>query len=448
MALAMPKLMSDSLKKVSSELGMANGLEDIDSQIYKFSRAHEHLSDHYLYFWGMSETTYKRLILHAGKERSLRNRHPWVFSGAIQSNKKDESEGNIVEVFDHQGHYLATGHFHHGTIMVRVISFEQRIIDQDFWNEKIKDAFQLRKSLSLPLPGKTTAYRLIHGEGDGLPGLVVDIYDQTAVIQAHSEGMRLSIKQISSALQSISEIGIINIYDKSAEFSDDPSIYPTAWLLGSGEESIITENGHQFIVNWKDGQKTGFFLDQRDNRQLLSQFANGKNVLNTFCYSGGFSVYALKAGATQVTSVDSSRRAMDWTEKNVLLNMPDCSNHFAICDDVNSYLKHSEDNIHDLIVLDPPAFAKHLSAVDRAVVGYRNLNETAIRKIKKGGVLFTFSCSQAIDKQLFRKTVFMAAAKTGRSVRILYQLSQGADHPINLYHPEGEYLKGLVLKVD
>ena len=396
----------------------------------------------------MSEPTYHRLTLHPGKERSLKNRHPWVFSGAIQSNKKDLVEGCLVEVFDHQGHFLAIGHFHHGTIMVRVISFDQRTIDQDFWNEKIIEAFQLRKTLQLPVKEITNVYRLIHGEGDGLPGLIVDIYDQTAVIQAHSEGMRQSIGEIASALKSVRELDLTCIYDKSAEFSDAPASYPTDWLMGTGEETVVIENSHRFLVNWREGQKTGFFIDQRDNRKLLAQYVHGKNVLNTFCYSGGFSIYALQAGASHVTSVDSSRKAMDWTEKNVQLNAPDCPNHTAICDDVNAYLKQMEQDQHDLIILDPPAFAKHLSAMERAVVGYRNLNETAIRKIKKGGILFTFSCSQAIDKQLFRKTVFTAAAKTGRSIRILHQLSQGPDHPINLYHPEGEYLKGLVLKID
>jgi 23S rRNA (cytosine1962-C5)-methyltransferase len=260
--------------------------------------------------------------------------------------------------------------------------------------------------------------------------------------------MRLSLQQIATALQAVPNLGLNNIYDKSSEFSDQPTSHANGWLKGEGDETVIRENGNLFMVNWREGQKTGFFLDQRDNRALLAHYANGKNVLNTFCYSGGFSMYALKAGAQHVTSVDSSRKAMDWTQRNVELNAFETNRHTAVCDDVNAYLKQTPNGLHDLIILDPPAFAKHLSAADKAVVGYRNLNETAIRKIAPGGIIFTFSCSQAIDKQLFRKTVFTAAAKTGRDVRILHQLSQGADHPINLYHPEGEYLKGLVLRID
>lgn len=396
----------------------------------------------------MEHKPYKKLHLHPGKDRSLRNRHPWVFSGAIRSDKKEIQEGELVEIFDHENNFLATGHFHHGTIMVRIISFEQVHIDQNFWNSKIHQAFQLRGELQLPQPNITNAYRLIHGEGDGLPGLIIDVYHHTAVIQAHSEGMRRSIPEIAKAIESTNGTGIQNIYDKSSEFSDNPAAYENQWLAGSGDETIALESGFSFLVNWKEGQKTGFFLDQRENRELLALYAKERDVLNTFCYSGGFSIYALMAGAKQVTSVDSSRKAVDWTDRNVQLNMPAANNHNSVCDDVISYLKQSASGQHDLIILDPPAYAKHLSAVDRAVIGYRNLNETAIRKIRKGGIIFTFSCSQAIDKQLFRKTIFSAAAKTGRNVRILHQLSQGPDHPISLYHPEGEYLKGLVLKID
>lgn len=395
----------------------------------------------------MFETSYQKLTLHPGKDRSLRNRHPWVFSGAIKSKKDSIEEGTLVEVFDCDGNYLATGHFHHGTIMVRVVSFNQRIINQEFWNEKIKAAAELRKLLQLPSHKLTNAYRLIHGEGDGLPGLVIDIYGDTAVIQAHSEGMRQSLEDISTALQN-TDLQLKHIFNKSSEFSERPENNPNGPLYGDATHGVIHENGRNFLVNWKEGQKTGFFLDQRDNRQLLAKYASGKSVLNTFCYSGGFSIYALTAGAKQVTSIDSSKKAIDWTMQNVELNAPDNSNHQAICEDVSVFLKNMDSGTYDVIILDPPAYAKHLSAVDRAVVGYRNINESAIMKIKKGGILFTFSCSQAIDKQLFRKTVFMAAAKTGRNVRILHQLSQGADHPINLYHPEGEYLKGLVLEVD
>lgn len=395
----------------------------------------------------MTSNGYTRIELHVGKDRSIRNRHPWVFSGAIKSKKDSINEGALVEVFDHDGNYLATGHFHHGTIMVRVISFEQRTINQEFWNGKIKSAANLRKLLHLPSNNQTNAYRLIHGEGDGLPGLVIDIYGDTAVIQAHSEGMRQSLDVISIALQN-ADLQLKHIYNKSSEFSERPENNPNGAIYGDAAQGIIHENGRNFLVNWQEGQKTGFFLDQRDNRQLLANYASGKSVLNTFCYSGGFSIYALTAGAKQVTSIDSSKKAIDWTIQNVELNAPGTTNHQAICEDVSVFLKNMDSETYDVIILDPPAYAKHLSAVDRAVIGYRNINESAIKKIKKGGILFTFSCSQAIDKQLFRKTVFMAAAKTGRNVRILHQLSQGADHPINLYHPEGEYLKGLVLEVD
>jgi 23S rRNA (cytosine1962-C5)-methyltransferase len=395
----------------------------------------------------MTDTKYTRIDLHVGKDRSLRNRHPWVFSGAIKSKKESIAEGAMVEVFDHDGNYLATGHFHHGTIMVRVISFQQRAINQEFWNEKIQAAVDLRTLLNLPQSDQTNAYRLIHAEGDHLPGLVIDIYDETAVVQAHSEGMRQSLDAVSIALQK-SSLELKHIYNKSADFSERPEDHPNSWLFGNAPDCVVRENGRKFHVNWVEGQKTGFFLDQRDNRQLLATYAKDKTVLNTFCYSGGFSVYALTAGAKQVTSIDSSKKAIEWTTQNVELNHTGASNHHAVCEDVAAFLKNMDRETYDVIVLDPPAYAKHLSAVDRAVVGYRNINEMAIRKIKKGGILFTFSCSQAIDKQLFRKTVFMAAAKTGRNVRILHQLSQGADHPINIYHPEGEYLKGLVLEID
>jgi 23S rRNA (cytosine1962-C5)-methyltransferase len=395
----------------------------------------------------MIETGYPKLTLHPGKDRSLRNRHPWVFSGAIKSKKDSIQEGTLVEVFDCDGNYLATGHFHHGTIMVRVISFNQRVIDQHFWNESLQAALDLRATLGLIKNSQTDAYRLIHGEGDDLPGLVIDIYGDCAVVQAHSEGMRRSLDAIGNALRN-TPLQLNHIYNKSAEFSDQPADHPNGWLLGQAESSVVFENGRRFHVNWKDGQKTGFFLDQRDNRSLLASYVKEKNVLNTFCYSGGFSIYALTAGAKHVTSIDSSKKAIEWIQQNVELNKIAAEKHQAICDDVSAYLKNVKNDEYEVIILDPPAYAKHLSAIDRAVVGYRNINELAIRKIKAGGMLFTFSCSQAIDKQLFRKTVFMAAAKTGRRVRILHQLSQGADHPINLFHPEGEYLKGLVLVVD
>lgn len=386
---------------------------------------------------------YRKIILKPQKDRSLLNFHPWVFSGAIQTDVKSFDEGSIAEVYNAAGNYLATGHFHHGTIMVRVISFEKTEIDRSFWIRKLNGAFELRKRIGLPSVSHTNAFRLVHGEGDGLPGLIIDIYGDAAVIQTHSAGMQLSVAEIADALDSNSELQLNTIYHKSLDSGNDAS---GTWLKGTQRDAVIRENGNSYYVNWEEGQKTGFFLDQRDNRHLLGSYCKDKRVLNTFCYSGGFSVYALKAGAAHVDSVDSSRKAMEWTDKNVELNMGENAPHKSWCEDVFDFMKN-HDQQHDVIVLDPPAFAKHLSAVDKATIGYRNLNQEAIRRIKKGGILFTFSCSQAIDKQLFRKIVFMAAAKTGRQVQVLHQLSQGADHPVSIYHPEGEYLKGLVLRV-
>lgn len=392
---------------------------------------------------------YRKIKLKPMKERSLLNFHPWVFSGAIATQVKDFSEGELVEVFDSGDKYLATGHFHHGTIMIRLITFERQEIDKTFWVKKITAAFAFRKTLPFMRDGKTNTYRLIHGEGDGLPGLIIDLYGSTAVIQAHSEGMQLALHDIAAALQEVDGLQLETIYNKSADAisKQDGKVAGNSHLLGNLDASIVEEYHHKFYVNWLEGQKTGFFLDQRENRLLLADYCKDKNVLNTFCYSGGFSIYALKAGAAHVDSIDSSKKAIDWTEKNVAENFPGGASHNAYAEDVFDFLKHS-DKKYDVIVLDPPAFAKHLSAVDKAVIGYRNLNAEAIKAIKPGGIIFTFSCSQAIDKQLFRKTIFTAAVKTGRQVRILHQLSQGPDHPVSLYHPEGEYLKGLVLQVD
>lgn len=391
----------------------------------------------------MKEQMYRKISLKPQKDRSLLNFHPWVFSGAIQTDVKSFEEGSIVEVFNAAGNYLATGHFHHGTIMVRVISFEKCAIDSSFWIRKLTGAFELRQRIGLPSVSQTNAFRLVHGEGDGLPGLIIDIYDDAAVIQTHSAGMQLSVAEIAHALDSIAELPLTTIYHKSLDSGNETA---GVWLKGNQRDTVVRENSNFYYVNWEEGQKTGFFLDQRDNRHLLGSYCKDKRVLNTFCYSGGFSVYALKAGAAHVDSVDSSRKAMEWTNKNVALNMGENAPHQSWCEDVFDFMKN-HDQQHDVIVLDPPAFAKHLSAVDKATIGYRNLNQEAIRRIKKGGILFTFSCSQAIDKQLFRKIVFMAAAKTGRQVQVLHQLSQGSDHPVSIYHPEGEYLKGLVLRV-
>ena len=391
----------------------------------------------------MTVLNYRKIKLKPLKERSLLNKHPWVFSGAVATNTSDFTDGESVSVYDAADQFLGTGHFNPGSIRVRILSFEERPLDTSFYTDRIANAFQLRKTLGLAGSDHTNAYRLVHGEGDGLPGLVIDVYNDTAVLQPHSKGMQLALDPIATALKDIKELGLRNIFSRSTENHGSGDCFH----MGNAGEGTIKENGHLFHVNWKEGQKTGFFLDQRDNRKLLAQYAAGKKVLNTFSYSGGFSVYALQAGARQVVSVDRSSKAIDWTNINVGMNFPEGAPHESHCEDVFNYLKSSSPGTFDIIVLDPPAFAKHLSAVDKAIIGYRNLNELGIRLVKSGGLIFTFSCSQVIDPVLFRKTIFKAAVRTGRQVRVLHQVSQGPDHPINLYHPEGEYLKGLVLEV-
>ena len=398
---------------------------------------------HHGIFALMTVLNYRKIRLKPLKERSLLNRHPWVFSGAIATGTNDFTDGDLVTVYDSSNQFLGTGHFNPGSIRVRILSFEERDIDAGFWKERLSSAFELRKTLGLAGSSHTNAYRLVHGEGDQLPGLVIDIYNNTAVIQPHSKGMQLSLNQIATALMQIDGLKLDNIFSRSS----DNHVSNESFHLGNANEGTVQENNHLFHVNWKEGQKTGFFLDQRDNRKLLAHYASGKKVLNTFCYSGGFSIYALKAGAKKVVSVDSSAKAIDWTNINVNMNFPEGAHHESHCDDVFDYLKSANPGEFDIIILDPPAFAKHLSAVDKAVIGYRNLNELGISLVKPGGLIFTFSCSQVIDSLLFRKTIFKAAARTGREVRVLHQISQGPDHPINLYHPEGEYLKGLVLEV-
>ena len=394
----------------------------------------------------MSE--FPKVILNKGKERSLKNFHPWVFSGAIHSSANGLAEGDVAEVFSSDGNYLGTGHYHEGSIKMRLFSFEQTDAGADFWLQKIKAAFDLRESLGLTDNPHTNAYRLVHAEGDLMPGLILDIYNDAAVIQTHTLGMHRAIPHISDALKEIYGGKLRVIFDKSAEALSKQHIRGATnnYLLGNEPSTVILENDLQFQVNWEEGQKTGFFVDQRENRKLLASYCKGKTVLNAFAYSAGFSVYALAAGATQVDSVDSSKKAADWAEKNVALNFSGSQHRFH-CEDVFDYFKKNKEQV-DVLVLDPPGFAKHLSAVNQASIGYRNLNAEGIKKVKKGGVLFTFSCSQVIDRTLFRKLVFQAAAQSGRQVRILHQLSQPPDHPINLYHPEGEYLKGLVLRVD
>ena len=388
---------------------------------------------------------YKRILLKRGKEDSLRRFHPWVFSGAIARLDDGIEEGDVVDVCTND---IAVGHYQIGSIAVRVLDFAQRAIDKAFFAERLQKAFQLRKSLGLIRPDNN-AFRLVHGEGDFLSGLVVDVYGSTAVVQAHSPGMHFSRDMIASTLVDVTGGMLSNVYYKSettlpykAEL--DPQ---NDYIVGGYDTNIAVENGLRFRVDWLRGQKTGFFVDQRDNRSLLERYAQGRSVLNMFCYTGGFSFYAMRGSARLVHSVDSSAKAIQLTNENVELNFPGDGRHQAFEDDAFKFL-NGIDGKYDLIVLDPPAFAKHKSALKNALVGYRKLNAKAFEKILPGGILFTFSCSQAVSKEQFRLAVFSAAAQSGRKVRILHQLTQPADHPVNIYHPEGEYLKGLVLYVE
>ena len=391
--------------------------------------------------------SFPRVILAPKKERSVKLFHPWVFSGAIRTIEGEVKEGDMVEVFSNEGQYLASGHFHEGSIKVRIISFEKTTAGADFWLQRIKAAYDSRERLGLADSEQTNVYRLIHAEGDGLPGLIIDIYGSVAVIQTHTLGMYNARHMITDALKAIYGTKLEAVFDKSSEtMSKQNTIHVSnEFLLGNVQENVVVENDVKFYVNWVEGQKTGFFIDQRDNRSLLSKYSAGKTILNTFSYSGGFSMYALKAGAKEVHSVDSSKKAAELALRNAELNGVSNHHHF-FTEDAFDFLKKSHDK-YDIVILDPPAFAKHLSAVEKAMIGYRNLILEGFKQVKKGGMLFTFSCSQVMDKVLFRKVVFQAAAQSGRDVKILYQLSQGPDHPINIYHPEGEYLKGLVLQV-
>lgn len=389
----------------------------------------------------------KTIYLKKGKEDSLKRFHPWIFSGAIHHFSEEPEEGEVVKVLTSEKEYIATGHYQIGSIMVRVLSFDNEIIDQSFYEKRLSIAFDVRKSIGV-VGGENNTYRLVHGEGDNLPGLVIDIYGNTAVMQAHSVGMHIDRTMISKALKSVMP-NIKNIFYKSettlpykAELGQE-----NGFLLGGSTEDIALENGLKFHVDWLKGQKTGFFVDQRNNRSLLQKYSKGRKVLNMFCYTGGFSFYAMRGGAELVHSVDSSQKAIDLTNANVELNFPGDTRHQAFAEDAFKYLDKME-TPYDLIILDPPAFAKHKDALRNALKGYTRLNKKAFEKIQPGGILFTFSCSQAVDKDHFRTAVFTAAAAAGRKVRILHQLHQPADHPINIYHPEGEYLKGLVLYVE
>jgi 23S rRNA (cytosine1962-C5)-methyltransferase len=393
--------------------------------------------------------SYPKIILKPGKEQSLKRYHPWIFSGAIKTNTQQLSEGELVEVYSSNNEFLAIGHYQIGSIAIRIISFEKETIDQNFWNKKIESAYALRKMLGLADNKDNNVYRLLHGEGDGLPGLIIDFYNGTAVTQMHSIGMYLSRENVLEALKNVYGKKLSAVYDKSEStipFKSD--IHPkNGYLYGSLSENILIEYGNTFKISWEEGQKTGFFIDQRENRKLLAEYAKNRAVLNVFGYTGGFSVYAMRGGANLVHSVDSSKIAIDLTNENIELNFGKTNKHESFAVDAFDYL-NSIDQKYDLIVLDPPAFAKHTSALKNALQGYKRINAKAIEKIKPGGIIFTFSCSQVVSKEEFRKSVFAAAANTGRNVRILHQLTQPGDHPVSIYHPEGEYLKGLVIYVE
>lgn len=392
----------------------------------------------------------KKVFLKPGKEESLKRFHPWIFSGAIHHIEGEPEEGDIVKVYTAGKTFAALGHFQIGSIAVRILSFADEPVNRDFWKRKLSIAYDLRRSIGLTAhPERTDTFRLVHGEGDNLPGLVIDIYGRTAVMQAHSAGMHVYRMEIAEALSEVLGDTIENIFYKSettlpykAELEPE-----NGFLKGGSTENVAIENGLKFHVDWLKGQKTGFFVDQRENRALLEQYAGGRTVLNMFCYTGGFSFYAMRGGAKYVHSVDSSSKAIDLTNQNVEMNFPGDTRHQAFAEDAFKYLDRMN-NQYDLIILDPPAFAKHKDALRNALQGYRKLNAKALEKIHPGGILFTFSCSQVVTRDQFRTSIFTAAALSGRNVRILHQLTQPADHPVNIYHPEGEYLKGLVLYVE
>ena len=395
------------------------------------------------------KTMYRKIYLKKGKEESLKRFHPWIFSGAIQQTEGNIEEGEVVRVITAGGDFIAVGHYQIGSIAVRVLSFSDVEIDNEFWKSRLKSAFDMRRSIGIVDNPQNNTYRLVHGEGDNIPGLVIDVYGDTAVMQAHSVGIHQERMAIARCLVDVAGDRIKNVYYKSettlpykAELGQEDG-----FIIGGSDDNVAMENGLKFHVDWLKGQKTGFFVDQRENRSLLEHFARGKKVLNMFCYTGGFSFYAMRGGAELVHSVDSSAKAIELTTRNVDMNFPGDKRHEAFCEDAFKYLDRMGDR-YDLIILDPPAFAKHRGALHNALKGYTRLNLKAFEKIQKGGILFTFSCSQVVTKDNFRNAVFTAAALAGRKVRILHQLHQPADHPINIFHPEGEYLKGLVLYVE
>lgn len=397
----------------------------------------------------MTTSTYPVLRLRRGKEESLDRFHPWVFSGALTEMPRDIDEGDIVKVMASDGRIIGVGHFQIGSIAVRMLAFEDIVIDDKFYGDALRRAWQMRQALGLRREDNT-AFRLVHGEGDFLPGLVVDIYGDTAVVQAHSPGMHFVRETVARQLVDIEGLGVRNVYYKSdTTLPYKAHLDPVNdYLIGSAGDCVAVENGLKFNIDWLRGQKTGFFVDQRDNRSLLEHYSRGRRVLNMFCYTGGFSVYAMRGNAAAVDSVDSSAKAIALTEANVRLNFGDDPRHHAYAEDAFKFLDNVDKGAYDLIVLDPPAFAKHRSALRNALRGYQKLNAAGIAKVAPGGIVFTFSCSQAVSREQFRLAVFSAAASTGRRVRILHQLTQPADHPVNIYHPEGEYLKGLILYVE
>lgn len=392
---------------------------------------------------------YKQIFLKKGKEESLQRFHPWVFSGALASIPQDVEEGEVVRVMDSGGTFVAVGHYQIGSIAVRVLSFDDEEIGHAFWVRRLQSAFAMRQAVGIADNPLNNTYRLVHGEGDLLPGLVIDIYGSTAVMQAHSVGIHASREAIVEALVEVMGGRIEHVYYKSETTLPFKAglEQENGFIHGGATDDIAVENGLKFHVDWLKGQKTGFFVDQRENRLLLERYARDRKVLNMFCYTGGFSFYAMRGGARLVHSVDSSAKAIELTRRNVTLNFPDDPRHEAYCEDAFRFLDRLG-NRYDLIILDPPAFAKHRGAIHNALKGYTRLNRKALEEIEPGGILFTFSCSQAITKDHFRNAVFTAAAQAGRNVRILHQLHQPADHPVNIYHPEGEYLKGLVLYVE
>lgn len=393
--------------------------------------------------------SYPIVYLKKGKEESLKRFHPWVFSGAIASGTESLNEGDVVRVCTASGTFIAVGHYQIGSIAVRVLSFKEIVIDEEFWKSRLHSALEVRLALDVVDNPNNNTYRLVHGEGDNLPGLIVDCYGETAVMQAHSVGMHCERNAIAKALVEVLDGRIKNVYYKSdttLPFKADLN-QENGFLIGGETDCTTLENGLTFKVDWLKGQKTGFFIDQRENRSLLEQYSKNRSVLNMFCYTGGFSVYAMRGQAELVHSVDSSAKAIDITRENIAANFKDTTKHEAFCEDAFKYLD-ANNKKYDLIILDPPAFAKHRAALKNALKGYTRLNAKGFETIKSGGILFTFSCSQIVTKDQFRNAVFTAAAQSGRKVRILHQLHQPADHPINIYHPEGEYLKGLVLYVE